>query len=608
MASEVLEKEAQPMVQTPMGPKPTVASMVNQGLQQAAAQRGAPNMQGIGQQAQVGAQIQAQQQQQQQQMANDPRAIAALAAQMMQARQQPPNPAEAGIGRLPVQMQFKEGGIIGYAGGEYMTPEESDAADPQERKKLEVLELLKRMSPLMYFGEEAGKIARRGKSIEEYYGEPGAAVAPTAPAQRTSRMISGRPEPSRYGYQPNPEAIAIGATPARGPAGAQPPAQQGIPNTPEWQQFVQDLQTSGMPMQDQMAAISDALRSGVTAPKWSGSRAAAPTGIQAALPTNVTRPTIQDLVTAGKTLVPDTDFKQYEETRRRIAAEREARLKAQPDLEAEGIASLRQAGQEREKLLERQREGDTFNRIKAALSDLATRGASYQTLENAIIAREDSARVAAFNEQQAIIKLKAARQAKEMGDLDRAEALEKEFQQDREKAVTARNTATNIAAQVSSQLYQSDMSYVSQRMNDASQERQRAVEREIRYRELGNAQKIQMLNTAQARVTEAYAKWEDVRKKHPIASNMTPEMLKDPNMKALHDKYVQEAKTVYDNSVLPAVSTRDRLEEQVFGSPLFSSRSQPEPGGRAAPKAGDVVDGWKFKGGNPADRNNWEKS
>ena len=35
------------------------------------------------------------------------------------------------------------------------------------------------------------------------------------------------------------------------------------------------------------------------------------------------------------------------------------------------------------------------------------------------------------------------------------------------------------------------------------------------------------------------------------------------------------------------------------------SGASPAPTG--APRAGDVVDGWRFKGGNPADRNNWER-
>lgn len=33
----------------------------------------------------------------------------------------------------------------------------------------------------------------------------------------------------------------------------------------------------------------------------------------------------------------------------------------------------------------------------------------------------------------------------------------------------------------------------------------------------------------------------------------------------------------------------------------------PPPSGTGAPRPGQVIDGWRFKGGNPRDRNNWER-
>ncbi|NBX50836.1 hypothetical protein EBT25_13125, partial [bacterium] len=107
-ASQILQEESTPVVQTPVGPKPTVAGMVSQGLQQLAQPVG---MQNVGQQAGLGAQIQAQQMARQQQMAQSPEAIAQLAAQMLQRR-----PEQEGIANLPANMGFREGGIIGYNG------------------------------------------------------------------------------------------------------------------------------------------------------------------------------------------------------------------------------------------------------------------------------------------------------------------------------------------------------------------------------------------------------------------------------------------------------------------------------------------------------------
>lgn len=125
-ASQVLKQESSPVVQTPMGPRPTVAGQVSQGLEQLT-QQAMPPMQGaaipaIAQQAGIGAQIQAQQQAQQQQAAQDPQQIAQMAAQMVQARQPQRAPEEQGIGALPVSMDMAEGGIVGFAEGDLVPP------------------------------------------------------------------------------------------------------------------------------------------------------------------------------------------------------------------------------------------------------------------------------------------------------------------------------------------------------------------------------------------------------------------------------------------------------------------------------------------------------
>lgn len=43
------------------------------------------------------------------------------------------------------------------------------------------------------------------------------------------------------------------------------------------------------------------------------------------------------------------------------------------------------------------------------------------------------------------------------------------------------------------------------------------------------------------------------------------------------------------------------------GAAAVPTSPQPEPQAPAAPKAGDIMDGYRFKGGNPADKNSWEK-
>ena len=120
-ASQVLQQQAAPTAPGPQGPQPTVASKVNQQIQQTAApQDMMPGMRDMGQQAGIAGQIMAQKQAQQQQMAQNPQAVAQMAAQMLQGQ---------GVAGLPSNMQFKEGGIIGFDGRK-----RSDVPDPDEEK------------------------------------------------------------------------------------------------------------------------------------------------------------------------------------------------------------------------------------------------------------------------------------------------------------------------------------------------------------------------------------------------------------------------------------------------------------------------------------------
>lgn len=106
-ASAVLQQQASQTAPGPQGQQPTVASQVMQQAQQVAQPPQMPQVQDIGRQAGLAAQLMAQRQQQQQQMAQNPEAIAQMAAQMLQ---------QKGVASLPANMQFRDGGIIGYAG------------------------------------------------------------------------------------------------------------------------------------------------------------------------------------------------------------------------------------------------------------------------------------------------------------------------------------------------------------------------------------------------------------------------------------------------------------------------------------------------------------
>jgi hypothetical protein len=59
----------------------------------------------------------------------------------------------------------------------------------------------------------------------------------------------------------------------------------------------------------------------------------------------------------------------------------------------------------------------------------------------------------------------------------------------------------------------------------------------------------------------------------------------------------------------PKVGTWDLTGSQSGSTPRPGQISAPNAGGRPrAPKPGEVVKGYRFKGGNPADRNSWERA
>ncbi len=125
-ASAVLQQEASQTAPGPQGQQPTIASQVMQQAQQAVQPPQIPQMQAIGRQAGIAGQLMAQRQQQQQQTAQNPQAIAQMAAQMLQ---------QKGVAALPTNMQFREGGIIGYAG-----PQGSVVANPVADRELAEIE------------------------------------------------------------------------------------------------------------------------------------------------------------------------------------------------------------------------------------------------------------------------------------------------------------------------------------------------------------------------------------------------------------------------------------------------------------------------------------
>jgi hypothetical protein len=144
----------------------------------------------------------------------------------------------------------------------------------------------------------------------------------------------------------------------------------------------------------------------------------APSGIAAVAPR--TRKTFEDIY---RGVPEDAEAKaaiqQREEINRRTL---EARRR-QADLAQEGIAAIGRSEAERKRLLELERSRDAFNSFIKLTQALPSGGDQYINYKNSMKARDDADRVATLASQEAVLKLKQAQQAREMGDLE----MEKKF-------------------------------------------------------------------------------------------------------------------------------------------------------------------------------------
>jgi hypothetical protein len=215
-ASQMLQKESSPVVQTPMGPRPTVAGSVDQGLTQ------------LAQRAAIGNQIQQQQQAAQQQAAQDPQKVAEMAAQMMQAQQ--PQPAQQGIAALPVNMNMAHGGIIGFAAGD-------EVPKPSEKTK-EKLEDEEKASDRAAVEEILKSMPQGPEGVVPF--PIVEAAQKTPPPQGISPMQGNLQQMQQQGPNPSPDLNALPQQPPqpmqRPPAVPQEPRPVGIAQAqrPTW--------------------------------------------------------------------------------------------------------------------------------------------------------------------------------------------------------------------------------------------------------------------------------------------------------------------------------------------------------------------------------------
>jgi hypothetical protein len=495
----------------PQGEQPTVASQI---LQQAG-----PQMQGIKQQAGIGAQIQAQQQAQKQKAAQDPDEIARRVAMMMQ---------QGGIGALPVAAQFADGGIIGYNG------EEDDLE-----------ELL--YGELEYSGFQPVNTP-----------EP---VRPAAPLARFERVRVMTPaELATYqatGNEPSIEVIrqriAEGAPPAAAageyadettrPPGAVPPRPR-----PEGDAgYTVDRRSSGSA--DPQVNI--------------------PTG-QAPV-----RPTYSE-ITQG--IGPLADFQSAVDRMRNIENRRERFLADQQALEPQGVAALERAQAAREALAAKERKNDSINRLQGWFRDLYTRGNSQEMVANGIKVREEQLIQGRLNTENAKRQLQMAQQEREAGRFDRQLSAEARAYTMENEASKNFIQAAQVAANLSGSIYGAELkSYNDRVLGNA----QLLVEiAKVRVQADANQQTklSNAMNATQSRLNDALGKIQKaVEQRYGSALNLANLATKDGKVDPQLQQTVKDAAT-YQTQLeqqygVPEIRAEvDAVRAQLAGTPGRTTR------------------------------------
>ena len=439
-ASQILQQEAAQTAPGPQGQQPTVASQVQQAASQQMPQQ-MPNVQQVGQQAGIAAQLMAQRQQQ----AQDPRAVAQMAAQMLQ---------QQGVASLPTNMQFREGGIIGYAGpeGSVVTNPipDRDLAPMGGRATAEEVELMTVEEFRRY--ENTGIVPDRVK-FEAYVARQ--KQIPVSPEEFT-------PPAKTQGL---PQLLDQRDAAAKPRVGGSARASQIDKMTPD--QF-REYEDTGVipddsapvvpptaPSQATSAAMdaADASIGGIKPTQTPAKTPPAPSQanagiVQALTPVRADRPATPTYPTIPEDPIEKRLREEYASSGAKLLDAK----KAQTDLEAEGIDALRSSERDRKRLLESKRSRDSFNSFMALVRDLRLRNNEYGAYMASIDARDEADRLAGLANEQAVIKLKEAQQAKALGNV----ALERELKKDaystyvegRKRVEDAAKSQATFAAQI----------------------------------------------------------------------------------------------------------------------------------------------------------------
>lgn len=422
---------AQPTAPGPMGqPIPTIAS---QKAEQASGLQAL--MPGVQQQAMN------------MEQAQQPVRMGELPPQLQQAIQQVRGAQGPGVAGLPApNMSFADGGVVGYAGpeGSYVIPRTyGSAPDYEEARRLginlspydspavrkEKLERLQKMREFEKQRQSFGEIPTEASQAKEL--ALAQAFSPAAQERRMLDVPQSRVAAQRMEAAPEVQAPAQNA----------PPQFDIDPNNSQALNALRRaaMSATGVEQQALLNKIAELESAQVSQP-------ATASGIAAALPG---RPALDraSVASAGTQYGAQT----AERIRRMqdIERQRSEMAKGMPDLNAEGIAALEAANRAREEMLAKQRADDKFNRRIALYDEMSGKDRSaWGRTVAAQQARDQAANQADLLHKQAVIKLREAQQAKQLGQFDRALAFEKEAAELENKANDFELRAKQIATQM----------------------------------------------------------------------------------------------------------------------------------------------------------------
>ena len=600
-ASQVLQQQAAPTAPGPQGPQPTVANRISQQIQQTAEPQGImPGMRDMGQQAGIAGQIMAQKQAQQQQMAQNPQAVAQMAAQMLQ---------NQGVAGLPSNMQFKEGGIIGFSDGEEVPVPDEISPTPEERKRRR---LFRRSDSEIDLGDDLYRddTPRRTRSDE----------AIDLGAQATRSDTAPPPEAIRQYDRMTPERIdtALG----RGYSGATAD-RQGIRRALEYtfkdvpmaigrgllggagtvaQHLVSAPGYGISALMDNKPVVSPATGAEPSAvwtagpkpdkgatgapggePSPAGGKPTTDSGVAALIPQPAPAvpradipppPNIEDALRKYKT--PEDIAKAQRDLEAADAAIL-ARRKAAPQFEEQGIAALTRADQERRQQLAQSRAGDDWTRLRAFFRDLATRGNNYDAVQAGMDARDAGATKAALAHEQAVIELRKAKEARELGNLElerthKANAMaflqnERKISQELAKLEIETKAAYDKLTSTERTHFADRQSATQLEMS--RQAHQAAIETaklKQRAEELGDLRTSTALTAVLSRINQGQEALRKLAEDYPLLKITSEDAKKDPMYQAQKQQYDAAAAEIRRNLLDPAIAERDRLSAKLSGT------------------------------------------